>query len=401
MKTNVFLFISCFLFSFTKALLSLESNIINNRMYISLPFGNPEQIIKSPLNMEKSFSLFSKHLIDPNKSKTSTYFQSQIIYDNPNVLEVDEYTDGLRFTSLNIPNYNFKYFYTQTSSEEEQIIVDKQYGLSLPYKYLSSDFSLLRHLKQNKLIDKEIFTFKYDNNLNSIQILLGTFPNDLINNNSNKGICKPNKNNTTWGCNLNYVITNGFKFEINKYASFRINKNKYLFGCELHYLIIKNFFENYYRLKKCKDYIKDTNNKRYIICEQSIIQNHLKSRTIGFSFGNFIKYVNLTSMFQCDNGNKQCKSLFRCVEGNENYIFNRDFILSSITSFDHDNDVISFYNENINHLTIIYDIKHNMKEQIKIIYIIIMIILIINIFLYYGVNKIKYDNFNLGININN
>jgi hypothetical protein len=346
--------LTSFLFPTFNALLSIATYLKDKRIYITLFTGVPEQTISTSINMDKPYSLFTSDTFNPQKSSTSKHIQSQTIEESENKFDVEVYEDNFKFAYVKASNNNYKYYHLSNPNETESTIMTKHYGLSLAYKSLNDEYSFIRHLYKNKFINIQTFAFKQYTVPPNTYLYFGTIPDKIIENSQIKGMCKILPRYTTWGCNLNSVVMNGFNWNFNKYVSFRINKSEYVFGCPLHNLILYNYLQSYLKDNRCKDVFKGKNkHKKYCECDKEIVDNELNKKMIGFSFGNFVKYVKLNTMFNCKDGEKQCLSLFKCVENQDEYIFNKDFILSSVTVFDYDKGSVEFYNEDDGSLKVV------------------------------------------------
>lgn len=196
--------------------------------------------------------------------------------------------------------------------------------------------SFIHQLKDQKMINKLIFTLKPNDNKNGL-VIFGDV-SDNITSNKNKFKCKFQRSKTHkrhWNCQLHKInIDNMIIYHYNQtdHLFFSTVNDKVLIPLDF-YLVLKEEF-----IVKTNNKCKAIENKKediyYIVCDD----NYLKGKEISFYFGDYLIKMEMSLFF-----NENHLFVYSNKLSEQAWIFGVNFLNFFTTTFNIENNEMAFY----------------------------------------------------------
>lgn len=245
-----------------------------NHIYTTFYIGSHSQPIKLNIQLQNPYiSILDSHYgnnnINFDPSKSSTYhkgnyinvyktedapLESQfIIFNYSGFHSSDQLLFDDKITQIN--NFYFinvnKSYVLHTFDYNEGIL-----GLDLRKNdQLSINASLISQLKENNLINKEIFYFSYEND-NEGYLIIGDYPHNVLSEYKKEDLVETYaysySSEVFWGLNFDNIKYNGSEFNGLKLATFAIENGFILCPNSFRDIIEKIFFKQYINKGYCK-----------------------------------------------------------------------------------------------------------------------------------------------------
>jgi hypothetical protein len=264
-----------------------------------------------------------------------------------------------------------------------------QNSISLSLNYIDNSYSLVHTLYNQEVISS--LKFGFENDLVGSGILFfGEIPSNLTYNNSHSFYCKVNnQSHTQWNCKLGKHITIGQYTYNNKYDTvyFDVESKSNYVPFDFMLFLNETIFKPYIEKKVCEFYSKAHSDNWKFFCNCDEIMNFPNLTIILGEFEVTLKPYELWDEIQ--NNCYFFYESYESVYGN-NFVFQNSFIGEYNTEFDYKLQRITFYSRSQTSQKIVTTM--NNQNEIKVIYLII-IILLITISIYLSCN-IKYYVYN-------
>ena len=366
--------------------------IIHNKIYVTIPIGNPSQFIKFNVTM-KSSSISITSFNNYNYKDSNTYYA---IEDEREIYKY-KFKNGFEATDnflINNKQCNFSFLFVTELLEDFDIILG-EIGLKIYEQNLYNKMNIILQLKQLDLINSYGFGFQYTDEYKG-NLILGINYNKEEYNIINNGI---ENIFDSYNIKFNHIIIGNEK-EL-KYIKVNILIDLFGFIGTREYLeIIKNkFFNSLLNEKKCfiVNDEKEDSNFFYIKCKKNI--DLKKFPNLSFLSYDLKMYFNFTyqDLFKLNDDFYYFLIVFRILDDNNSFwelgeIFFRKYNLL----FDLDKKIIGFpiiksnYKKN----------EINKKEKSRIYksfiiflnFILICIIIFLILFILFLIKKNKIKN---------
>ena len=366
--------------------------IIHNKIYVTIPIGNPSQFIKFNVTM-KSSSISITSFNNYNYKDSNTYYA---IEDEKEIYKY-KFKNGFEATDnflINNKQCNFSFLFVTELLEDFDIILG-EIGLKIYEQNLYNKMNIILQLKQLDLINSYGFGFQYTDEYKGNLILGINYNKDEYNiiNNGIENIFD------SYNIKFNHIIIGNEK-EL-KYIKVNILIDLFGFiGTQEYLEIIKNkFFNPLLNEKKCfiVNDEKEDSNFFYIKCQKNI--DLKKFPNLSFLSYDLKMYFNFTyqDLFKLNDDFYYFLIVFRILDDNNSFwelgeIFFRKYNLL----FDLDKKIIGFpiiksnYKKN----------EINKKEKSRIYksfiiflnFILICIIIFLILFILFLIKKNKIKN---------
>ena len=366
--------------------------IIHNKIYVTIPIGNPSQFIKFNVTM-KSSSISITSFNNYNYKDSNTYYA---IEDEREIYKY-KFKNGFEATDnflINNKQCNFSFLFVTELLEDFDIILG-EIGLKIYEQNLYNKMNIILQLKQLDLINSYGFGFQYTEEYKGNLILGINYNKDEYNiiNNGIENIFD------SYNIKFNHIIIGNEK-EL-KYIKVNILIDLFGFiGTQEYLEIIKNkFFNPLLNEKKCfiVNDEKEDSNFFYIKCKKNI--DLKKFPNLSFLSYDLKMYFNFTyqDLFKLNDDFYYFLIVFRILDDNNSFwelgeIFFRKYNLL----FDLDKKIIGFPIIKSN-----YKKKEiNKKEKSRIYknfiiflnFILICIIIFLILFILFLIKKNKIKN---------
>jgi len=374
------------------------TELINNKIYIEMKIGTPEQKIPVLLKLNQipffiTSSSYNKNIIKFNSSKSDTYIQNS---DKDYISNDYDYNhaflgeDIISIESISNQNsfLNRTQFYLATNLTENNENNSGEIGLNIINKIY---ISFINQLKKKKKIDDYIFSLRYLTE-NEGEFHLGNYYH-FYDDNYNESDFKSFEIGTlhsrfldNWEIYFNQIILSSGNLTYgDALLSYEFG---FIYGTEHYHILIKEiFFDNYGN--NCKKTIFGKN-EFYYICDKNI--NLEKFPDLIFVKDN-INFTFTKNELWKEFENKYYFLVIFCEQQKTNWIFGKIFFKKYIIFFNLDQKIIGFY-PNLNQQN--SKSKNNIKNSNLISYllpwilvILLLIILIIVIVYFFYCLKIK------------
>ena len=311
---------------------------LNENLYLQHKQGTKLEILLSRIDQQTPFSWFNQNFLDMKPSSTRqilTKNPSLITYLPNNQMEAHLYSDIIMIGD----NKLYFHFYVPISRKED-------HSLTLAYQVEKEEFSFVHILKKQKLINKLIYSI-FPNNPYEGNFYFGTPP--TVPNKSTEGKC--NIINDKWACSiLSGKISDNFIYNTSSNANitlFQI-KEKFVYVPKgFLEFIVRSLNTFNIRNKRCEVTSNARKEYYYIYCDDPLlIGNH----SISFLIGEYEFTCPLSTYFSISSNSAMSNIMYhkrKCLEMTNNtkqecWIFGSDFILKYVSSFDYENNVITF-----------------------------------------------------------
>jgi len=323
---------------------SLENNsnfieyIIYNNIYVTIPIGNPTQLIKFNVTMESS-SISITSFNNYNYKDSNSYYA---IEDEKEIYKY-KYKNGFEATDnflIDNKQCNFSFLFVTEMLDDEDIILG-EIGLKIYEQNLYNKMNIILQLKQLNLINSYAFGFQYTDEYKGNLILGINYNKDEYNiiNNGIENIYD------SYNIKFNHIFI-GNEIEL-KYIKVGVIIDFFGFiGTQEYLEIIKNkFFNPLLNEKKCfiVNDEKEDSNFFYIKCQKNI--DLKKFPNLSFLSYDLKMYFNFTyqELFKLNNDFYYFLIVFRIFDDNHSFwklgeIFFRKYNLL----FDLDKKIIGF-----------------------------------------------------------
>lgn len=389
---------------------TIEDYIFNNKLITNIKIGTPFQIIPATITFETYYFLISntentkyKKLDSKTYHETLKDFSYITFFDK--IFEGMYSTEKFEFNNENNKNITSYLSYYLIEKHNNRLNLNSA-SIGLHYRYFNLkeyEANLLFQLKENNIINLNIFSFHFNNNNNNKgELIIGKIPheiNNFFNINSYKyTFIEDIKNDFCYGISFENIFFGNFsnyKSEKETFkAEFNIDINGFIGSNKYKNFVNENFFDNYLKLNKC--FIKNIsyNNNNYIqyYCNKEI---DIKNNILNINFYNKI----LNSTFEIDYEIlwKEIDNFyyFLMIFNDENnfWVFGLPFFKKYLIVFDIERKLLGFYlnNENIN-----FNINNNKYYYYSNILIFILTLFII--FLLFFIKKKIKNNKKIRVN---
>lgn len=351
-KNFLYIFVIINVISFINSYFSILYFINNKRLVLIYYLGTNQQIITSPINQDKQFSLITGDNYKPSLSTNAEYMRTQFLQIENNTVEIEKYGDSLKFYQSE--KGDLKYYFFLLKKEERDIsnLVYKKYGISFAYKFIDNSNSVIHYLKSNEVINK--LTFSFNPVMKNRGSLVFGISLEEIKTKGEIFQCKVDDRYTTWGCQMNRIIIHNekenFEYLVNRYTMFMMNKNKMIVPCSFMDFV-KNILN---RKTECVYHIKEGTNKQYMQCDAKNGMYDFMMMSLEIEKQRFS--VNLNELFICKDD--KCNSQFKCVTDSQD----NQFTLSRIVL----NHYISLFNYEDSTVSLISTSKDSVIERITL-----------------------------------
>ena len=372
--------------------------LLRPQLYGKIKIGSPKQIIYLLISTDINyFSIESNSLntkfYDPIKSSTFVNSNNQFTFyeenyksgfyctdqfyfiNNINNLQKEEIYNNVTFMYINDFSKQNNY-YIDINNNELSGIIGLQYPKSYPI------FNILKALKDQNIISKNIWSIKYINS--QPYLIIGENP--YITDNIEE---KRTNSYSSGFYNYWYLFFNDIKIGNIKLNEERIAQYSPQIGViigvkEYKNYIKKNFFDELINKNKCSEKSINFNNKIYTYyeCDKNINLNNFENLEFIHQELSYIFILDKNDLFIDVNDKKYFLCIFPEVnryQNENNWIFGTPFIKKYNFVFDQDIKKILFYEDNAN-------IKSNYESskisKLALTIIIILSIITFLIFLY-------------------
>ncbi len=383
-----------------------------NSYYANIYLGEPPQQLFLSLDQELQVTWADTIHYKQENSLTSKYINKTTISFRKINLFGETISDKISLINKTSTNKNMSLNMTKNITIDKFWFVvignsrgydSRVGGIGLAYKFSDEAYSLIHHLKNNKLIIHLSYGFippaliiKDDNNnsTNNINsennlnkeglIFFGGMPKKYIANRYRYN-CKVTNKYNFWSCELPYIFIGDISYDNNANNLYFENKNyAYFNGAERRILAPEdfmtflkfNYFKNEITNGTCKYYLYGMNYVFECIC---IIKNTF--RNISFIFNDYQYKFTPDDLFEYYGGGN-CLFL---IQGNHlrknNFIIGTPFLKKFISNFDYETKYITFYSEKQIEGINLYKIFYWKKIKRYIIGI-IFVVIIVGIILY-------------------
>lgn len=341
---NVIYFITCDF--------SIAYFINNKRLVLIFYLGTNVQIVPSPINQDKQFSLITGDSYKPNLSTTAEIKKMQFLQIENNTAEIAQYADYLKFYHSQKGDSKYNFYMLKETDRDISNLVYKKYGISFAYKFIDNSYSIIHNLKSNGVIDRLTFSFNPVMKDRGSLVFGATLKETTAKNQIFK--CKVDQHYTTWGCQMNKIILTNekeiFEYKVGRHTEFMMNKNKMIVPCNFMDFVM----DVMKRKTECVYHIKEGTHKQYMQCDAK--NNMYDYMVMKFEIEGQRFSVKVNEMFICTED--KCNSQFKCVtDSTEN-----KFILSRIV-LNHYTSLFSYEDSSV---TLIPSSKESLIEKISI-----------------------------------
>jgi len=265
-------------------------------------------------------------------------------------------------------------------------------GLSL-HNNDKNKFSFINQLKENKIIERRIFSVLYKENSitaessNDGEILFGLFPHEMTSRYSEKDLNWVSIiDKDLWKIKFDEVKFSGEENSISiNEVEFDLGMNLILGPEEYRIKIYENFFKKQIESKLCKEeiFFNKRDNQFYITysCEMDLEVEDFPTLSFynkDLNYSIVLDYYQLLCIFE---RKIYFKVVFKKKVENKKWIFGRSFMEIYPLVFDVDNMKIGFYK-----------VEFNMDHPFLLSFFLIMIIIIMAIAFYRGSELLKKEN---------
>ena len=372
---NVFLFLFyCVIFrNFIKSdIISFDINYYDSNIpYTQIYFPLHDYFYSIYFNTYLPFTVFYFNLIDHtdkknHKENTTLYLEGK--YEAFKYIIDDIQFDHLH--SNNLPIYiSINY------------LLQRDFGISLRFRYQDESFSLIHNLYNTNAIDKLQFAFYNTKRGLQSKFFLGGIPHNDHLKFKYKGTLKVSGDNQFWSFGLKSITFHNQKYNIN-IPTMVHSTIKYMFiSDDVYNTLIGNIFNNEISKNLCNQntttYLSDRSKQNYIYCKKNM---DVLNEDIVFDFDNTQITFKIKELFDFENGQDTIDSSFLSngspdkFYGFSGVILGMKFLdLFNYTIFDYENKQIEIYSDS-------FQIIHNNNILQKIL-IISILLCIINIIL--------------------
>lgn len=270
--------------------------------------------------------------------------------------------------------------------------------LGLGYYYDKNEESIVKKLKSQGVVSKEIFTQLYVDNKRG-DLIIGEYPDDIkerIAKEGNKdflGFCDLDTTKMYWGCNMDSIFYGttdqeylDTKIPINDYFIFDTGSNASLLDQKTFDAIINNFFDIEELTNKC-GLLKEDDAFTVLVCKEETDFSLLKP--ISFVFGNWVMYQKPEDYFAKTDGVYKFEFVTN-ADINVN-IFGEPFLKKIYSIFNKEDEKFEFYGEQMFQrqnleAKSIYNLYGNDPYHISLIcfiYLMFSLVLGLGVYVYY------------------
>ena len=309
--------------------------------------GKSKSYVFFELDLSSDYSMINIKNFDTSKS---VYKTSRFISYGNYIFTADLYSDIIQFTKNTSAVLNEFYFFYKKESVLDR---DEEGLLSLSFKQVDKNHSIVYQLKKQNLISEEKFGITSDINQEGTgKIYFGGFPPSIITNKYKTKI-KIDDKKYEWSFPLDKIIIGKNEFMVNSTIYFQLNIREILVSKQFLTFLDENVFYSYYENKTCVISEKET-----IECE---CKNLRHFPTFNFTVGENVFQVNTHTLFADYSG--KCIFLMKALEPyRRSWVLGATFFTPYQILFDYEDKSVVFYSQykillredNLNIITYLY-----------------------------------------------
>lgn len=379
MFTN-FLFYKIFIFLFVNKIkcklgeyISLPFEESYGRFEVTLGFGSPVQKRQYIIDLSTEYCWNHIGIYNPTKSSYSKEIGRALIpVDNSEIKTYIRYQDTFTLyytnnTYLRLTNFPFL-FYEQPTSEFQTI--------GITFSFTDPDYSITDVLYKTKTIPKRQFAI-HQNNFTHGELIFGEI-NDNYTTGKWVSSCKINKTFKKWGCNMESIMINSVKYQVNDYAFFNSMNNKIFVPKKFMDFLTETIFKPFIEAKTCEKSV--INQIFVIVCEWRVVK-FFDDLVLNFDNGSkliIVKDIMFTRFFD------------KCLFVIKNQGTKRNSWEIGTVAFKNHTIVFDYENENITFYSSVMQIANKMKYLFSFIVInsfVLMIFIVLELLILYKNKK--------------
>ena len=238
----------------------------------------------------------------------------------------DESSDSVEIAGKKIKNFNFLTV-VENTVKPKFIVNSGIIGLDLRRKNISEKSTFIRQLKQNNLIDNDVFYFEYTDKENG-NLIVGEYPHqrnkNLFEDNIAETYAQDFAGEVMWGLNFEDIKYNGTSVDFNvKIGMFSIESGYIVAPSKLRQLYLKTFFAEFIQRGLCREETTEDNGYEGFSCEDSSKVNFKNLQPISFYQRgmNFTFEFTYEELFYLYQGRKYFRICFQSDEIFDTYWF--------------------------------------------------------------------------------
>lgn len=294
-----FLFYKIFIFLFVNKIkcklgeyISLPFEESYGRFGVTLGFGSPAQKRQYIIDLLEEYCWNHIGIYNPNKSNNSKEIGKALIpVDNSEIKTCIRYQDTitLYYTNnryLELAVFPFLFYELPTS---------KLQTIGITYSFTDPDYSITDAIYKNTNILKRQFAI-HQTNYTHGELIFGEI-NDNYTTNKWASSCKVNKIFKTWGCNMESIMINSVKYQVNDYAFFNSMNDKIFVPKKFMDFLTETIFKPFIDTKSCEKSV--VNEIFVIVCIRKVVK-YFDDLVINFDNGAkliIVKEIMFTKFF--------------------------------------------------------------------------------------------------------
>lgn len=238
----------------------------------------------------------------------------------------DECSDKVEIEGKDIDNFYF--LNVKENTVKPKFVVNSGIiGLDLRRKNISEKATFIRQLKNNNLIDSDVFYFEYTDKENG-NLIIGEYPHQknkqLNEDNIAETYAQDFAGEVMWGLNFEDIKYNGTSVDYNlKIGMFSIESGYIVAPSNLRQVYLKTFFSKYIKQGLCKEETTEDNGYEGFSCDDSSKINFKELQPISFyqRTMNFTFEFTYEDLFYSYQGRKYFRMCFQSNEIFDTYWF--------------------------------------------------------------------------------